>query len=55
MLHRGTKKNLNPLLEVFPMNLEQREAVQNALINKLTVITGPPGTGKITGSNKLIN
>lgn len=39
----------NPLvqvLDVYPMNREQRLAVQTALTNKLTVITGPPGTGK---------
>ena len=35
-----------PLLEVLPLNSEQRQAVINGLINPLTVITGPPGTGK---------
>lgn len=35
-----------PLLEVLPLNTEQRQAVQQALTNQLTVITGPPGTGK---------
>jgi very-short-patch-repair endonuclease len=35
-----------PLLEVVPLNTEQRQAVQQALSNSLTVITGPPGTGK---------
>ncbi len=35
-----------PLLEVVPLNSEQRQAVRNALQNQLTVITGPPGTGK---------
>lgn len=35
-----------PLLEVLPLNTEQRQAVQQALRNRLTVITGPPGTGK---------
>ena len=34
------------LLEVTPLNSEQRQAVQQALSNRLTVITGPPGTGK---------
>lgn len=34
------------LLEVFPMNLEQRVAISSALNNPLTAITGPPGTGK---------
>lgn len=35
-----------PLLEALPLNSEQRQAVRRALANKLTVITGPPGTGK---------
>ena len=35
-----------PLLEVLPLNSEQREAVVRGLMNPLTVITGPPGTGK---------
>jgi very-short-patch-repair endonuclease len=34
------------LLEVLPLNSEQRQAVRQALSNPLTVITGPPGTGK---------
>jgi very-short-patch-repair endonuclease len=35
-----------PLLEVLALNREQRQAVRQALSNPLTVITGPPGTGK---------
>jgi very-short-patch-repair endonuclease len=35
-----------PLLEVLPLNSEQRVAVRQALTNQLTVLTGPPGTGK---------
>ena len=35
-----------PLLEPAPLNAEQRNAVRNALTEPLTVITGPPGTGK---------
>ena len=31
---------------MLPLNAEQRQAVQQALTNPLTVITGPPGTGK---------
>ena len=46
----GYKENDNyeevPLLEVLPMNLEQSQAIKLALTNNLTVITGPPGTGK---------
>ena len=34
------------LLEPLPLNLEQRAAIQSALTKPLTVITGPPGTGK---------
>lgn len=37
---------LQPLVEVVPLNEEQREAVQRSLSNPLTVISGPPGTGK---------
>lgn len=35
-----------PLLEVFKLNESQEKAVKSALMNDLTVITGPPGTGK---------
>lgn len=35
-----------PLLEVIPLNTEQRQAVLHGLTRQLTVITGPPGTGK---------
>ena len=38
-----------PLIEVLPLNSEQRQAVRQALANPLTVITGPPGTGKSQG------
>lgn len=42
-----SEKNKNfPLLEVLPLNSEQRQAIQYSLTNSLTVITGPPGTGK---------
>jgi len=34
------------ILEILPLNSEQREAVIQGLSKKLTVITGPPGTGK---------
>lgn len=34
------------LIEVLPLNQEQRRAVLQGLTNPLTVITGPPGTGK---------
>jgi hypothetical protein len=35
-----------PLIEVLPMNTEQRAAVRAALSSPHTVVTGPPGTGK---------
>ena len=35
-----------PLLEVLPLNTEQRQAVLQGLDAPLTVVTGPPGTGK---------
>jgi very-short-patch-repair endonuclease len=55
-IQHNNEKNLESLLEVFPMNLEQREAVQSSLVNKLTIITGPPGTGKSqVVTNLLIN
>lgn len=34
------------LVEVMPLNSEQRQAVKQALANPITIITGPPGTGK---------
>jgi len=34
------------LIEPLPLNDEQRDAVKKALTNPLTVVTGPPGTGK---------
>jgi hypothetical protein len=34
------------LLEPLPLNSEQREAIEKSLSRPLTVITGPPGTGK---------
>ena len=40
------KENQDPLLEPIPLNEEQRLATRKALSQKLTVVTGPPGTGK---------
>ena len=34
------------VLEVLPLNTEQGMSIKKALSNRLTVITGPPGTGK---------
>jgi hypothetical protein len=39
-------RNEEPLVEVLPLNSEQRSAVHRGLGPSLTVITGPPGTGK---------
>src|SRR5581483_6637980 len=48
--------DVGPLLEVLPMNLEQRSAVESALTASLTVVTGPPGTGKSqVVTNLLVN
>ena len=35
-----------PLIEVIPLNQSQRRACNAAISSSLTVITGPPGTGK---------
>ncbi len=37
---------IKPLLEVLPLNTEQAQAVDTALRSDLTIVTGPPGTGK---------
>ncbi|MCA9229718.1 MAG: AAA family ATPase, partial [Planctomycetales bacterium] len=45
-----------PLIEVVPMNSEQRAAVESALTAPHTVVTGPPGTGKSqVVTNLLVN
>ena len=45
--HAGSSAEMaGPLLEPVPLNAEQRTAVGQALAEPLTVITGPPGTGK---------
>lgn len=45
-----------PLLEVLPMNSEQEQAIRYAESNKLTIVTGPPGTGKSqVVTNLLVN
>jgi len=40
------QKDTIPLLSVLPMNKGQEEAARSALGEPLTVVTGPPGTGK---------
>lgn len=37
---------LQPIIEVLPLNSEQRQAIKQAMTSPLTIITGPPGTGK---------
>ena len=36
----------NPILAPFGLNLSQYQALQNALSHQISVIEGPPGTGK---------
>ncbi|MFA5101607.1 MAG: AAA domain-containing protein, partial [Candidatus Thermoplasmatota archaeon] len=40
------KPDTTILLEIFSLNAAQKNAVQRSLHHSLTVITGPPGTGK---------
>lgn len=46
----GVSDNVNEchsdILEVLPLNIEQYQAVDMALNQDLTIVTGPPGTGK---------
>ena len=45
-----------PLLEVLPMNSEQEQAIRQAMSSRLTIVTGPPGTGKSqVVTNLLVN
>lgn len=39
-------EEMKPLLEVLPLNSEQAQSVETALRSDLTIVTGPPGTGK---------
>ncbi|HWR28157.1 MAG TPA: DEAD/DEAH box helicase [Candidatus Thermoplasmatota archaeon] len=41
-----TNQDDKPFLEIFSLNPAQKNAIQKSLHNPLTVITGPPGTGK---------
>jgi len=44
------------IIEVLPMNTEQAQAVKTSMKESLTVVTGPPGTGKSqVVANLLIN
>lgn len=45
-----------PLLEVLPTNSEQEQAIMRAMSSRLTIVTGPPGTGKSqVVTNLLVN
>ncbi|MDD5472804.1 MAG: AAA domain-containing protein [Candidatus Methanoperedens sp.] len=41
-----TDGKIKPIIDIFPLNQSQSEAVRNAFLKKITVVTGPPGTGK---------
>ncbi|MCX9025397.1 MAG: AAA domain-containing protein [Candidatus Methanoperedens sp.] len=41
-----TDGKIKPIIDIFPLNQSQSEAVKNAFLKKITVVTGPPGTGK---------
>lgn len=52
----GQTPDNEPLVEVLPMNSEQRAAVRAAMSATHTVVTGPPGTGKSqVVTNVLVN
>lgn len=45
-----------PLLEVLPTNTEQENAIRHSMDDNLTIVTGPPGTGKSqVVTNLLVN
>ena len=43
---KKTNDDNKPLLEIFSLNPAQKNAIQKSLHDPITVITGPPGTGK---------
>ncbi|MFA4934550.1 MAG: AAA domain-containing protein, partial [Candidatus Methanoperedens sp.] len=46
LINQKNNGEIKPILNIFPLNLSQSEAVHNAFLKKITVVTGPPGTGK---------
>ncbi len=40
------QRKVNSIIYPFGFNLSQKKAVENALNNKISIIEGPPGTGK---------
>lgn len=53
---KGRANREMAILEVLPLNIEQKEAVKTALLSDITLIAGPPGTGKTqVVANLLIN
>ena len=42
----GVREDNQTAIEIVPLNEEQRRAFQTAISSSLTVVTGPPGTGK---------
>lgn len=43
---RALLPSIEPILQITPLNLSQRRAVELAFTQSLSVVTGPPGTGK---------
>ncbi|TRZ87630.1 MAG: DUF2075 domain-containing protein, partial [Methanosarcinales archaeon] len=44
--NQRNNEEIRPTLNIFPLNPSQYEAVHNSFLKKITVVTGPPGTGK---------
>ncbi len=44
--NQRNNEEIKPTLNIFPLNPSQYEAVHNSFLKKITVVTGPPGTGK---------
>ncbi len=44
--HRGVEAQDGTVVSTLPLNAEQREALRRARVEPVTVVSGPPGTGK---------